>query len=193
MSREYPEGWEVLYPQEKIAEATTNLVEKISQINGVVEKPVVLIQILESARVFAEDLRLGLINKGINVRIESISASSYKGKPGEQSNLEVSGLDKIKLSGDEIVFVVDDMVDSGDTMKKTVEQIEVIVSGASVFATVLLQKICSSFTPSFVAIKDCPDLWVAGYGINGNSPSELGEKDGRDLSEIIARVQTSKL
>lgn len=190
MSQEYPKGWEILYSQKEIAEATTKLVEEISKVDGISEKSVILIQILESARVFTENVRLGLASKGINVRVESIRASSYKGKPGEQSSLEVSGLDKIKLSGDEIIFVVDDMVDSGDTMKETVEQVKVIANSAPVFATVLLQKICSTFIPHFAAIRNCPNRWVAGHGINGNSPDELGEEDGRDLLDIIARIQS---
>lgn len=193
MSREYPEGWEILYLQEEIVEVTANLVEEISKVDGISEKSVVLIQILESARVFTENLRLGLVNKGINVRVESITAKSYQGKPGERSSLEVSGLDKIKLSGDEIVFLVDDMVDSGGTMKETVEQVKAMANSAPVFATVLLQKICSIFTPDFAAIRNCPNRWVAGHGINGNSPEQLGKADGRDLPDIIAKIQTSKL
>lgn len=193
MSEEYPKGWEILYSQKEIADATNNLIEEIFKIDGITEKPVVLIQILESARVFAQNLQIGLAAKNINVRVESIKASSYKGKPGEQSRLEISGLDQIKLSGDEMVFVIDDMVDSGNTMKETVEQVKEIVNSAPVFATVLLQKICSIFIPNFAAIKNCPDRWVAGHGTNGNSPEELGEQDGRDLPDIIARVQNSEL
>lgn len=188
MLPEYPNGWEILYSQEEISEATANLIEEILKVDGIFEKPVVLIQILESARVFAENLRLGLADKGINARVESVGASSYQSKPGEQSDLKISGLEKIKLSSDEIVFVVDDMVDSGNTMKEIMEQVEVIADVAPIFATVLLQKICSLFTPDFAAIKNCPDRWVAGHGINGNSPSELGKADGRDLSDIIARI-----
>lgn len=193
MSPEYPKGWEILYSQKEIADATNNLIEEIFKIDGITEKPVVLIQILESARVFAQNLQIGLAAKNVNVRLESIEASSYKGKPGEQSRLEISGLDQIKLSGDEMVFVVDDMVDSGNTMKETVEQVKEIVNSAPVFATVLLQKICSILKPDFAAIKNCPDRWVAGHGINGNSPNELGEQDGRDLPDIIARIQNTKL
>lgn len=193
MSREYPDGWEILYLQTTIAEVTANLVEEILKVKEISEKQVVLVQILESAKIFTENLRLGLIAKNINVRVESIKASSYKGQPGEQSSLKISGLENIKLFENEIIFVVDDMVDSGSTMKETVEQIKAIANSAPVFSTVLLQKICSTFTPHFAAIKNCPDRWVAGYGINGNSPNELGEADGRDLPDIIARVQTSKL
>lgn len=193
MSQEYPKGWEILYSQKEIAEATNNLIEEISKINGITEKPVILIQILESARVFAQNLQIGLTAKNVNVRVESIKASSYKGKPGEQSSLQIKGLENIKLSGDEIVLVVDDMVDSGNTMKETVDRIKTLANSAPVFATVLLQKICSIFIPNFAAIKSCPDRWVAGYGINGNSPDELGEQDGRDLPDIIARVQNSGL
>ena len=88
MSREYPYGWEILYSQKEITEATANLVEEISKIGEISEKSVVLIQILESARIFTENLRSGLAKKGISVRVESIKASSYEGKPGEQSSLD---------------------------------------------------------------------------------------------------------
>lgn len=188
MSLEYPKGWEILYSQAEIAQATNSLVEKLLGIDGILEKPVVLVQILESARVFTEALRLNLVAKGIKVRVESVKASSYKGKPGEQSRLEVSGLENIKLFSNEIVFVVDDMVDSGRTMEEIVEKIKAIAEEAPVLATVLLQKICSAFGPDFAAISDCPNRWVAGYGINGNAPEELGEADGRDLPDIIARI-----
>lgn len=188
MSKEYPDGWEVLYSQEEIKTATTSLVEELLQVDGIAEKSVVLIQILESARVFAEAIRQKLSDNGVDVKIESVQASSYIGKPGEQGSLKVNGLEKIKLSGDEMVFVVDDMVDSGITMEKTLKQIATIVESSPMFSTVLLQKICSNFIPDFSAIKDCPDRWVAGYGINGNSPNELGEQDGRDLLDIIARI-----
>lgn len=193
MSQEYPKGWEILYSQNEIAEATNNLIEEISKTDGITEKPVILIQILESARVFAENLRSGLAAKNIKVRVESIKASSYSGEPGEQSGLKINGLENIKLFGDEIILVVDDMVDSGNTMKETIEQVKVLADSAPVFATVLLQKICSIFKPDFAAIKDCPNRWVAGHGINGNSPDELGEQDGRDLLDIIAKVQNSEL
>lgn len=193
MPQEYPSGWEVLYSQKEIEEAIAGLVEELLEVDGIYDKPVVLVQILESAKVFAEAIKKNLIANGVDVRLESIKASSYRGKSGEQGELEASGLEKIKLTGTEIVFVVDDMVDSGVTMEKIISQVMAIANSAPVFATVLLQKICSTFIPKFAAIRNCPDRWVAGYGINGNSPEELGEEDGRDLPDIIARVQDFKL
>lgn len=189
MLAEIPNGWEVLYTKKEIEEAILGLVEELAEKleeEGARDKGVILIEILESASVFTKAIERGLIEAGFNVKVESIEVSSYGGKPGERSELKIGNLEDISQSGENIRLLIDDMVDSGITMKKTIEAIEALVKTAPIFSVVLLQKLCSNFVPDFIAIKKCPNRWVAGFGINGNS-EELGEKDGRDLEEIIVK------
>jgi hypoxanthine-guanine phosphoribosyltransferase len=189
MSPEYPpNGWEVLYSGKEIESAIVELVKKLLEIPDLSKKPVILMQILESARVFTEVVKQKLLNEDIDVKVEDVPASSYRGKPGEQSDLKIGSLDHIRCSGEEIVFVVDDMVDTGLTMSNLIDLIKGITQEAPVFSVVLLEKISSKFSPDYSAII-CPGRWVAGFGINGNRPKELGKLDGRDFPDIIASIE----
>ena len=181
-----PEGWKVLYSQKDIEEAVENLVANLLKIKGIYTKKVILIQVLESARVFTEYISKGLEAAGINVEVQSIKASSYNGLPGKRGDVQITGLENISFSEEDIVLVVDDMVDSGATMKQVLQEIQAIAQPGSVFSVVLLEKICSLFKPNYAAITDVPDRWLAGFGINGNA-KELGEGDGRPFKKIIAK------
>lgn len=182
-----PPNWQVLYTKEEITAATTNLVKELLQIDGIYDKQVILVQVLESARIFAEDLRKGLVAAGVDAKVESIKASSYRDDPEKQGEIKISGLENVIPSGKEIRLVVDDMVDSGKTLEMVMAEIRAVIETAPVFSAVFLKKLSSTFQPDFVAMKQAITGWVAGYGINGNSP-ELGPSDGRDLPHIVVKI-----
>jgi hypothetical protein len=56
--------------------------------------------------VFAENLRAGLVAKNINVRVESIKASSYMVSQVNKTAYKLT-VRNIRFSGDEIILVVE--------------------------------------------------------------------------------------
>lgn len=183
-----PEGWEVLFSQAEISRAVERLVTELLKLEGILSTPVMIIEVLESARVFAADLQAGLEAAGAVVSLESIWASSYSGRPGEQSEVRITGIEELTLDPEKITLVVDDMVDSGATMKAITERLNQLAELSAVFPVVLINKLPEIDLEYFHALIDSNGRWVAGYGINGNDPKALGRDDGRSLPFIVARL-----
>lgn len=78
----------------------------------------------------------------------SISAKSYKGE--QQGELEHSGVATIYGLGKK-VLLVDDLVDSGDTMFKLTELLKVKYGVEEVKTAVMYKKTCSKVKPDFCA------------------------------------------
>lgn len=178
----------MLFSQAEISRAVERLVTELLKLEGILSTPVMIIEVLESARVFAADLQAGLEAAGAVVSLESIWASSYSGRPGEQSEVRITGIEELTLDPEKITLVVDDMVDSGATMKAITERLNQLAELSAVFPVVLINKLPEIDLEYFHALIDSNGRWVAGYGINGNDPKALGRDDGRSLPFIVARL-----
>lgn len=128
------------------------------------EAEIVLVPVLTGSIIFVADLMRELPNK---VRINVIGASSYPGKATVSTG-------EVSLTGDlpddlagKHVLIVDDILDSGRTMRTMREEIA-RKHPLSIRACVLLRKTVDSAlaTPCEYVGFDIPDEFVVGYGLD---------------------------
>lgn len=144
-------------------------------------EPLVLVCVLESARIFTKDLQKSLEVLGVETKVLNVSASSY-GNGTESNGDPTYSLPQnmaAEIKGRK-VLVVDDMIDTGTTLQRLVELLHAL-EPASVNVAVLLEKIkqaCEIAAKIFVGFR-IPDLWVDGYGIDTGG-------ENRELEHIVA-------
>lgn len=114
---------------------------------------------------FAVDLIRSL--QGISVQLECVRVSSYRNSCTSSGNPEIFGTLSVEDFRDNHVLIVDDIIDTGNTLKRIFEQIENF-GAASVKLCTLLDK------PSRRTVKILPDYcgfevedkFVVGYGLD---------------------------
>jgi len=136
---------------------------------------VVMVPVLTGALVFTADL---IRQMPLKLSMDLVSVTSYPGKTTESKGAALRGAIPQGLTGKHVV-VVDDILDSGRTMKLVTDVIRE-QNPATVRACVLLNKPerrVVDFKADYVGF-DIPDAFVVGYGL---------DFDGyyRNLPEII--------
>jgi len=153
--------WEVLLSEEEIAERTQALGEQISKdYSG---KQLLVVSLLKGSFIFSADL-VRQIN--IPVKIEFMTTSSYG--HGEESSGVIKIVNDVNsdLTGYD-VLVVDDITDSGLTMKHVMGHLQ-SKNPSSVKCCVLLDKPDRrqvALVPDYLGFT-IPDKFVVGYGLN---------------------------
>ena len=155
----------ILIDRERIARRVEELAEEIRRdldpVSG--EAEIVLVPILTGSMIFLADLIRHLPQK---LRIHVVTASSYAGKRTESSGQPIVGNLPQDLTGKH-VLIVDDILDSGTTIRRIRHEIE-RRNPRCVRACVLLRK----QIPSAIATQceyigfDIPDEFVVGYGLD---------------------------
>lgn len=191
MPLEIPDGWELLISAEEIEGKLLELANSVAgDFKG---KEIVIIGLLESARWIVEDLQIFFEELGVIVSIYWLGVNSYDGDIGEKSethnlwrDLNDDEKKEIKAKADALKLLVDDMVDGGKTMLFAIHLLQQLgLSDDEIKTLVLLKKTETTvFDPDYFGFDEI-DQWVAGRGINGNSPKALGTEDGRNLPFII--------
>jgi hypoxanthine phosphoribosyltransferase len=100
------------------------------------------------------------------MRVGVIQASSYRGATTERGDLIINSELMLDISGRD-VLLVDDIFDTGHTLKNVVDKLHEF-SPASVKSAVLLRKRGrqeTDYEPDFTAF-DIPDEFVVGYGLD---------------------------
>jgi len=92
---------------------------------------------------------------GLKVTYDSVSASSYEGEV--QGELMVD--DSFEIPDTDVVVIVDDLVDTGETMEALV-RIAQGKTNCEVLTCVLIEKDCTTFTPSSRGIVLEGGTWV---------------------------------
>lgn len=155
----------VLIGRERIAERIRELGDEIRRdLDGLSrDGEIVLVPVLTGSIIFVADLMRQLPNK---VRISVIAVSSYPGRSTQSKGVEVSSALPDDLAGKH-VLIVDDILDSGSTIRMIRQQIATR-RPKSVRACVLLRKTISSAleTPCEYVGFDIPDEFVVGYGLD---------------------------
>jgi hypoxanthine phosphoribosyltransferase len=161
----------VLISRERIA-------ERIRELGGAIRRDlddlnrgasageVMLVPVLTGSIIFVADLMRELPHK---MRINLVGASSYPGKAMTSQQLKLTDTLPEDLHGQH-VLIVDDILDSG----RTVRQIRELIADrrpSSVRACVLLRKTIPSAlqTPCEYVGFDIPDEFVVGYGLDYNN------------------------
>lgn len=153
--------WEVLCSEEDILIRLKDLGKEIS--NDYRDKKIYVVSLLRGSFIFTADL---VRQMDIPVKIDFMTTSSYG------HGMETSGLVKIVSDikedlTDYHVLVVDDITDSGLTMKYVMEHLKT-KNPASVKCCVLLDKPERrkvELEPDYVGFT-IPDKFVVGYGLN---------------------------
>ncbi|KAB3535401.1 hypoxanthine phosphoribosyltransferase [Alkaliphilus pronyensis] len=153
--------WEVLLSEEEISTRVKELGGQISK--EYIGKKLVVVSLLKGSFIFTADL---VRHMTIPVRVEFMTTSSYG--HGEESSGSVNIVVDIEkdLTGYD-VLVVDDITDSGLTMKFVMEHLKQ-KNPASVKCCVLLDKPDRrkvEIEPDYLGFT-IPDKFVVGYGLN---------------------------
>ncbi len=161
---------EVLFSAEQIARRNHELAEEIAL--GEL-KNIIVISILKGSFVFAADLIRALHSAGLAPEVEFISVSSYGG--GTEAG-EIRLLRDVETEvGGRDVLLIDDILESGNTLKFTRDLM--LSRGANRVAIVALldkgMKRKAEVTADYVGFQ-CPDKFVVGYGMDvGHAFREL--------------------
>jgi hypoxanthine phosphoribosyltransferase len=124
---------------------------------------IVLVPVLTGSIIFVADLMRELPNK---MRISLVTASSYPGKATASKGVRLSGAMPDDFTGKH-VLIVDDVLDSGSTIRLIREEIA-RRRPRSLRTCVLLRKTRPSAmqTPCEYVGFDIPDEFVVGYGLD---------------------------
>jgi hypoxanthine phosphoribosyltransferase len=139
-------------------------------------EPLILV-LLDGAAVFASDLMRACAIPGL--RVHYCRASSYHGGRESSGTVELSGLPLVE---GEDVLIVDDICDSGRTLKRL---IDTCTGARSVHSCVLLDKPSRRAVdcqPDFIGFT-VPDRFIVGYGLDM-------EERFRHLPDVCALEET---
>jgi hypoxanthine phosphoribosyltransferase len=155
----------VLIPEAALKERVAELAVEIARAYSDPRGGITIVTILRGSIIFLADLIRQL---PIKMRVELVSVSSY---PGAATSSRGATLESIPLPdlGDRDVLIVDDILDSGGTLRLV--QAELARRGPrSVRTAVLLRK--AEKAPSDVAVDyvgfDVEDAFLVGYGLDFN-------------------------
>ena len=154
----------VLIGEEELKEATARLARQIDEDEKQSDKGLLLLGILKGSVVFMGDLMKQIKTP---MEIDFMKVSSYGASTVSSGELKIT-LDLMREDLDRYdVVIVEDIVDSGNTLSKLVNYLRGRGAG-SVRTCALLDKPARrrvEFTPDYVGIV-VPDEFVIGYGLD---------------------------
>lgn len=153
----------VLFNEEQIKSTVERLGKEISE---TYDEPIVVISLLRGSFVFAADLVRQIINPTI---VEFMTTSSYGDDMETTGKVQILHDVRENIEGMHVI-VVDDICDSGYTLKAIVEHLKGL-NPKSIKTCVFLDKPSRRMTdlyPDFVG-QTIDDLFVVGYGLNFGS------------------------
>lgn len=129
------------------------------------QEPVTIVGVLTGCLIFLSDLVRRL---DLPLKIELVRASSYRGTATNPGMLQLQSTGPLELR-DCHVLLIDDILDTGQTISKVVEYLRKL-EPRSLKTAVLLRKIGRQqvpFEPDFCGF-EIPDEFVIGYGLDYN-------------------------
>lgn len=151
----------ILFSREEISRRVKALGLEISE--SYKDKDLVVISLLRGSFIFSSDLVREL---SVPVEIDFITTASYGDKETSSGIVDIVYDIRSKIEGKD-VLIVDDIADSGWTLKKVIEHLET-KNPKSVKVCVMLDKPSRrqvELTPDFVGFS-IPDVFIVGYGLN---------------------------
>lgn len=170
-----PEVKAVLFSEADIAAAVRRMGAEISRDFAGDQSELVVCGVLTGAFVFAADLARAIApTRGL--RIDFLRASSYGANAESSGNVRVSGMggdrDEARWRGKRVVLV-EDIIDSGATLKRLADELNRL-GAKEVRVAALLDKRgrrraeFQAMRADYVGFDDCPDEFVVGYGLDYN-------------------------
>lgn len=152
-----------LISQEKLAQAIDRLAGEAA---ALLEPEPVVIGLFKGAFIFTADLVRALSRHGVEPRLDFLVLSSYGSGMDSGGNIKVLLDCREELTGRQ-VLLVDDILDSGNTLSFTVDHL--LNKGASQVITCVLldkpQRRTAHFEADLVGFT-IPNTFVVGYGID---------------------------
>jgi len=160
---------EQLITSEDIQFQVKLLAKKISDKHKGDGTPVVMVGLLNGAFMFYSDL---VRNMDIDVEVDFMRIKSYIAK-NKQGDIQITKDLETPIKGKH-VYIVDDILDSGNTMSKVIEYLE-IKWPKSINVVTLLKRANTPFSLKNFNIKGdelfsfkLKDEWVVGYGMDND-------------------------
>lgn len=167
--------FETSIPEEEILKRVKNVAARIS--NDLADKNPLFIAVLNGSFVFAADLMREI---QFPSEITFVRMASYEGTSSTGHVKEVLGL-KEDIT-DRHIVIVEDIVDTGTTMKLMVEQLEALHPASIHICTLLLKpgKLQVPLNIEYAAM-EIPNDFIVGYGLDY-------DQYGRGLRDIYTLV-----
>ncbi len=150
-------------------------------------KCLMLLCVLESARTFAYALQDELNILGVHTQMEMVTVSSYKDDTVTNGEPEITIDPNLATRiEDREVLIIEDMIDTGTTLKALITLIRSL-NPQNINVAVLLEKIKEASEIGlrpFVGIR-IPDLWADGFGIDSAGKN-------RELEDIWVELLNEK-
>ena len=153
---------EVLFSQQQLEERVDQIAQEITR--DYAGKEIVLISVLRGSFVFMADLCRRI---DLPCTIDFMSVSSYGSGTSSTGQVQITK----DLSGDisgKHILVVEDILDSGLTLKYLMKNLESRKPASLEVAAFLWKDVedrVSAITPKYVGTH-CPDAFVVGYGLD---------------------------
>ena len=151
----------VLFSEKEIRDRVIEMGEEISNIYR--GKDLVVVSLLRGSFIFTADLVRSL---NIPVEIDFMTTSSYEDKEVSSGKVKIIQDIRSNIEGKDIL-IVDDIVDSGNTMENVIEYLEEKKPN-SIKVAVMLDKPSRrqvKLEPDFIGFT-IADLFIVGYGLN---------------------------
>lgn len=151
----------VLFDRDKISQTVKRLGQDIS--NTYKDEPIIAVPLLRGSFVFAADLVREITSPTI---IDFMTTSSYEDRETSDGRVEILQDLRYDVEGQH-VLIIDDICDSGNTLKKIMDIIEK-QNPKSIKVAVMLDKPSrrqADITPDFVG-QTIEDVFIVGYGLN---------------------------
>lgn len=168
--------FETSIPEAEILERVKRVAEQINK--DMAGKNPLFLAVLNGSFIFAADL-MRFIN--IPSEISFIKLASYEGTTSTGEIKEVIGLNE-DISGRDVI-IVEDIVDTGSTMKRMLETLGTRNPRSLHICTLLLKpgKLAVPLNVEYVAM-EIPNDFIVGYGLDY-------DQQGRSLRDIYTLVQ----
>lgn len=149
----------ILYTEQELQKRVESLALEISFKNNPENKPRVMIGVLNGAFMFFTDL---VRNIKVDCEIDFLQTKSYLGQV--QDRVDILKDINIDITGKDI-FIVDDIFDSGNTMKKLLVHLEK-KNPNSLTPVTLFKRSYSNMQNLIYGFELNEEYWIRGYGLD---------------------------
>jgi hypoxanthine phosphoribosyltransferase len=158
----------VLFTEKEIQTRVKSLALEVSYKNNPENSSRVMIGVLNGAFMFFADL---VRNMKVDCQIDFMQAKSYLGQV--QDRVDILKDVSIDLTGKD-VFIVDDIYDSGNTMKRLIAHLQ--TKGAKSITPVTLFKRSYSYMEDLIyGFELNNEAWLVGYGLDATNGTKRNQ------------------
>lgn len=151
----------LLFDKKEIEFQTKIIAKKITDEHRGDKTPIVMVGLLNGAFMFYADL---VRNLDVDVECDFMRVKSYVGKK-KQGDIQIIKDLETSIKGKH-VYLVDDILDSGNTMRAMIEYLEVKHPASISSVTLLTRKTSPSVTTKSYEAFTIDDEWVVGVGMD---------------------------